>query len=51
MAVLLLLIICLIVVLAALFYVLPAPYTYVGRFVGLIAALILFLVAVGVLHL
>ncbi len=40
----------LIIVLAGLFYRPPAPYSTVGSFVAAIAALLLFLIAVGVLH-
>lgn len=48
---LLLAIILLIVVLAALFYTPPAPYGSAGKFIGAICALLLFLIAVGVIHL
>lgn len=47
---LLIAIILLIVVLAGLFYKPPAPYGSVGNFVAAIAALILFLMAVNLIH-
>lgn len=48
---LILAIILLIVILAALFYVPPATFGRAFQFVGAICALILFLIAVGVIHL
>lgn len=42
--------ILLIVVFAGLFYSPPAPYGSVGKFVAAICALLLFLMAVGVIH-
>jgi hypothetical protein len=48
---LLLAIILFLVIIAALWYTPPAPYGLAGKFVGAIAALVLFLVAIGVMHL
>jgi len=51
LAVLLLLVICLVVILVALFMATPAPYGSALKIFAAIAALVLFLVAIGVLKL
>lgn len=48
---LLIAIILLIIVLVGLFYSPPAPYGNAGNFVAALAALLLFLLAIGVIHL
>ena len=39
-----------IVILVGLFYAAPAPYGNAGKFVAAICALLLFLIAIGALH-